>query len=68
MPLDNRLLHIDKSQKVMNVYCLLSQRSPGSQKFKTNIDRILEPDTQSAPAENNFYKTSDHLLQKGKIP
>ena len=40
----------------------------GSEKFKTNIYGTLESDTQSALAENNFYKTSDHLLQKGKIP
>ena len=35
-------------------------------KFKTNIDGTLESDTQSAFAENKFYKTSDHLLHKGK--
>ena len=35
---------------------------------KTNIDGILESDTQSALAEDNFYKTSDHLFLKGKIP
>ena len=28
--------------------------------------RTLESDTQSNLAENNFYKTSDYLLQKGK--
>ena len=42
--------------------------SPGSQKIETNIDGTLESETQSALAENNLYKTSDHLLQKGKIP
>ena len=35
-------------------------------KINTNIDGTLESDTQSALAENNFYKTSDHLLHKGK--
>ena len=30
-------------------------------KFKKNIDGTLEFDTQSALAENNFYKTSDGL-------
>ena len=37
-------------------------------KLNHNIDETLESDTQSALAENNFYKTSDHLLQIGKIP
>ena len=36
--------------------------------FKTNTDGALESDTQLALSVNNFYKTSDHLLQKGKIP
>ena len=27
----------------------------------------MEDDTQSVVAGNKFYKTSDHLLQKGKI-
>ena len=30
-------------------------------KFKTDIDGALKFDTQSALAENNFYKTSDGL-------
>ena len=69
LPLDNRPLHIDKSQKTMNVYCLLSQCTTRQlkKKFKTNIDGTLESDTQSALAENNFYKTSDHLLHKGNL-
>ena len=29
---------------------------------------ISESDTQSVLAENNFYKTSDHLLKKERIP
>ena len=33
---------------------------PAVKKFKTNIDGTLESDTQSALAENNFYKTNDH--------
>ena len=37
-------------------------------KIKTIIDETLEPDTQSALADNNFYKTSDYLLQKRKNP
>ena len=32
------------------------------------IDETLEPDTQSALADNNFYKTSDYLLQKRENP
>ena len=39
-----------------------------SLKFKTNTDGALESVTQSALAEEIFYKTSNHLLQKGKIP
>ena len=39
----------------------------GDKKIKTNIDGTLESDTQLALTENNFYKTSDHLLRKGKI-
>ena len=35
---------------------------------KMNTDGALESDTQSALPVNNFYRTSDHLLQKGKIP
>ena len=68
MPLDNGLLHIHKCQKVTNVYCLLSQRTTRQLKFKTNVDGTLEPDTQSAFADNNFYKTSDYLLQKRENP
>ena len=34
--------------------------------LKTNIDITLEPNTQSAFAEDNLCKTSDYLLQKGK--
>ena len=37
-------------------------------KIKTIIDETLEPDTQSALADNNFYKTSDYLLQKRENP
>ena len=36
----------------------------GSQKCNKNTDETLESETQSALAENNFYKTSDHRLQK----
>ena len=36
--------------------------------LKTNIDGTLEFDTQSSLTENNFYKTSDHLLQKSLNP
>ena len=68
MPLDNGLLHIHKCQKVTNVYCLLSQHTTRQLKFKTSVDGTLEPDTQSALADNNFYKTSDYLLQKRENP
>ena len=36
-------------------------------KFKTNIDGALNFDTQSALAENNFYKTSDGLYLEWKL-
>ena len=35
---------------------------------KTNIDGTLKSGKQSILAENNFFKTSDYLLQKVKIP
>ena len=44
------------------------QRTTRQLKFKTNVDGTLEPDTQSALADNNFYKTSDYLLQKRENP
>ena len=68
MPLDNGLLHIHKCQKVTNVYCLLSQRTTRQLKVKTNVDGTLEPDTQSALADNNFYKPPIISYKKGKIP
>ena len=36
-------------------------------RHNANIDGTMESDTQSVVAENKFYKTSDHLLQKEKI-
>ena len=36
--------------------------------INTNTDGALESDTQSVLAENNVYKTTSYLLQKGKIP
>ena len=61
LPLDNRHINIHKSRKVTKVYCLSSQRTTRQLKFKTNIDGKMESDTQSALAENRFYKTSDHF-------
>ena len=61
LPLDNRHINIHKNRKVTKVYCLSSQRTTRQLKFKTNIDGKMESDTQSALAENRFYKTSDHF-------
>lgn len=61
------LSHTQKANRSRTFIAFRHNVPPGSQKFN-NIDETLESDTQSALAENNFYKTSDLLLQKGKIP
>ena len=60
LPLNNRLLHIQKSQKVTNVYCILSHHTI-VKKLKT-----LESDVQSDLAENSFHKPPIIFYKKEK--
>ena len=62
------LTHIQKRKGHERLVRFVTTYHPAVKKFKINTDEAVESDTRSAVAEKNFYETSDHLLQKRKIP